>query len=202
APVARSAAPGAVREGEPYAALNRPQPVRDTSRREVLEVFWYGCAHSQLLEGPLEQWQARQPSDVVLRRLPAVWPGTSDQTVERAHARLFYTLERLGAVDRLQAAVFRAVRDQHLDLTTEDSAAGWAAGQQLDAGSFRAAYESAEVTEQVERAPEELTRYEIAELPTAVVQGRWQTSPSRAGGVEAMPGVLDQLLDATRSKKS
>ncbi|MDH6109079.1 thiol:disulfide interchange protein DsbA [Kitasatospora sp. MAP12-15] len=193
-------APGAVatapvpRDGAPYERLQHPQPVRDPAVREVVEVFWYGCYHSQLLEQPLEAWAARQPSDVVLRRLPAVWPGESDQTVERGHARLYFTLERLGEVDRLQLAVFHAVRDEGRDLTTEDGAAGWAALQGVDPQRFRTAYESDEVGRETAQAPADLARYETAELPTVVVQGTYRTGPTLAGGVEAMPAVLDDLL--------
>lgn len=196
APTTQAPAP---REGEQYVRLQHPQPVREPGVREVVEVFWYGCEHSQLLEQPLEEWAARQPSDVVVRRLPAVWPGSSDQTVQRAHARLYFTLERLGEVKRLQLAVFHAVRDQRLDLGTEEAAARWAAQQQLDAGRFKAAYESQQVREETDRAPDDLARYEIGELPSAVVQGTYRTSPSRTDGVAGLPAVLDQLLQRVRT---
>ncbi|WP_035792575.1 thiol:disulfide interchange protein DsbA/DsbL [Kitasatospora mediocidica] len=184
----------APREGGSYVRLQHPQPVADSARREVVEVFWYGCEHSQLLEQPLEDWAAHRPSDVVLRRIPAVWSDNADQDVERAHARLFYTLDRLGEVDRLQSAVFRAVRGEGLDLTTEDLAAGWAAGQQVDAQRFRAAYESDEVGRETAQASKELARYEVTELPSLVVQGSYRTGPVQAGGVDRMPAVLDDLL--------
>ncbi|MFI9275453.1 thiol:disulfide interchange protein DsbA/DsbL [Kitasatospora sp. NPDC052896] len=190
-------APVVAREGEQYVSLKHPQPVHGASVREVVEIFWYGCRHSAQLEQPLEAWAARQPHDVVLRRIPAVWPGTSDQTVERGHARLFYTLDRLGEVDRLQSAVFRAVREDGLDLTTEDPAAGWAAEHGIDEQRFRSAYESSQVRDETDHAPDEMTRYEVTELPTAVVQGRYQTSATRAGGVTGIPAILDQLLQKT-----
>ncbi|WP_329561856.1 thiol:disulfide interchange protein DsbA/DsbL [Kitasatospora sp. NBC_01266] len=193
-------ASNAVSADTSYVSLQHPQPVRETAKREVVEVFWYGCVHSQLLEQPLEQWAARQPSDVVLRRLPAVWPGESDQTVERGHARLYYTLDRLGQVDRLQLAVFHAVRDENRDLTTEDAAADWAASQGVDRKSFTTAYESDQVRQEVAQAPDDLKRYEITELPSAVVQGQYLTSPTRAGGVDAVPQVIDQLLERVRTK--
>ncbi|MBB4921787.1 thiol:disulfide interchange protein DsbA/DsbL [Kitasatospora kifunensis] len=193
-----ASAPTAARTGEAYVSLRHPQAVH-ASGREVLEVFWYGCQHSQLLEQPLEEWAARQPADVVVRRLPAVWPGTSDQTVQRAHARLYFTLEQLGEVNRLQRAVFHAVRDQHRDLTTEAAAADWAESQQVDRARFAAAYESEQVRAEVEQAPQDLARYEIDELPSVVVQGRYRTAPTKAGGVEAIPHVLDQMLSQARS---
>ncbi|MCX4750707.1 thiol:disulfide interchange protein DsbA/DsbL [Kitasatospora sp. NBC_01287] len=185
-----------------YVSLRHPQPVGEAAKREVVEVFWYGCQHSQLLEGPLEEWAARRPADVVLRRLPAVWPGDSDQTAQRAHARLYFTLEQLGEVDRLQRAVFHAVRDEGLDLTTEAAAADWAVAQQVDRERFTAAYESDRVRQEVAQAPDDLARYEVTELPSAVVQGRYLTSPTRAGGVDAVPRVLDQLLEQVRSERA
>ncbi|MCC9310161.1 thiol:disulfide interchange protein DsbA/DsbL [Kitasatospora sp. RB6PN24] len=186
-----------------YAPLKHPQPVTQTDTREVVEFFWYGCSHSQALEQPLEDWIAKQPKDVVLRRIPVVWSGAPDQDVERAHARLYYTLERLGQVDRLQLAVFQAVRDQGADLTTEDAAAQWAEQHQVDRGRFAAAYESPEVAQEVDRAPQEMARYEVNEIPAAIVQGANQTTPSRAGGAEQMVPVVDQLVSqlSTQSQK-
>ncbi len=200
APTGVTAAPA--REGEGYVRLRHPQPVRDPAVREVVEVFWYGCEHSELLERPLEEWAARQPADVVLRRLPAVWPGTSDQTVQRAHARLYFTLDRLGEAARLQSAVFHAVREEHLDLTTEEAAARWAGHQQLDPARFRTAYESDQVRQQVDQAPQDLARYEVGELPSTVVQGTYLASPTLTGGVAGLPAVLDQLLREVKNGQS
>ncbi|GAA2094153.1 thiol:disulfide interchange protein DsbA [Kitasatospora saccharophila] len=161
---------------------------------EAVEFFWYDCAHSALLEQPLTRWAARHQADVTLRRVPAVWPGSPDEAEQRAHARLFYTLDRLGEVDRLQAAVFRAVREQHAGLTTEQAAADWAAGQGVDAAEFRAAYRSAEVDRAVQDAPKLFAQDQVTELPTVVVDGTGRTSPTRAGGVDGMPAALDQLV--------
>ncbi|MGF1430460.1 thiol:disulfide interchange protein DsbA/DsbL [Kitasatospora sp. LaBMicrA B282] len=184
-----------------YVKLQHPQALHDpaTGKVEVVEVFWYGCQHSQLLEQPLEDWAAKHAQDVVLRRLPAVWPGESDQTVERAHARLFFTLDRLGQVPRLQRAVFHAVRDEGRDLTTESAAADWAATQGVDRQGFTAAYESDQVKQEVAAAPDDFKRYEITELPSAVVQGRFLTYPTRTNGVQGMPQVMDRLVDQARS---
>lgn len=180
--------------GAPYARLDHPQPMREAGKQEAVEFFWYDCEHSALLEQPLEQWAGRHRSDVILRRVPAIWPGGPNVPEQTAHARLYYTLERLGAVDRLQAAVFQAVRGNHTDLTTEDRAADWAAAHSLDRAKFRAAYESQEVRHAVDEASSVFTRYEVAELPTVVIDGRYRTGPAEAGGVDRVPGVLDQLL--------
>ncbi|AXI76589.1 thiol:disulfide interchange protein DsbA/DsbL [Peterkaempfera bronchialis] len=189
ASAASSASAGDTRQG--YVRLAHPQAVRESGKREVVEFFWYDCPHSQRLEKPLAAWAARHRADVRLRRVPAVWPGAPAMA---AHARLYYTLERLGLVDRLQGAVFHAVRDRHRSLTTEAAAADWAAGQGVDRARFRGAYESAQVRRETREAPRLLERYAVPELPSIVVQGRYRTAPTTAGGVEKMMPVVDRLV--------
>ncbi|MFD9124123.1 thiol:disulfide interchange protein DsbA/DsbL [Kitasatospora sp. NPDC059571] len=188
---ATAAAPDAPRDPV-HAGPQAPRP-RAAERREAVEFFWYGCRHCAQFEPALERWAAEHRDGAVLRRVPAVWPGGPDEQVQRAHARLYYTLERLGAVDRLQQAVFRAVREEHRDLTTEDRAAAWALTQGLDPAAFRAAYRSADVDRLTDDAPDRLVRDRITELPTVVV-GDERTSPSTADGVERMPAAMDGML--------
>ncbi|MFB7666771.1 thiol:disulfide interchange protein DsbA/DsbL [Kitasatospora sp. NPDC056138] len=190
-----TAAPDVPHDGGRSVHLDHPRPVRTVERREAVEFFWYDCTHSYQLEAPLEQWAARHRSDVALRRIPAVWPGGPDEQAQLAHARLYYTLEKLGQVDRMQLAAFRAVREQGEDLTGEEQATDWAQRQGIDAAAFRAAYRSPEVDKAANGASALLVRYEVTEVPTVLLQGgRFRTSPSRAGGVQRMPEILDDLV--------
>ncbi|MFB7127987.1 thiol:disulfide interchange protein DsbA/DsbL [Kitasatospora sp. NPDC056273] len=186
--------------GAQFVKLDHPQPVRESVRTEAVEFFWYDCSHSQALEQPLQAWAEKHRADVALRRIPAVWPGSPDEAAQRSHARIFYTLERLGQVDRLQVSVFRAVHTERGDLTTEAAATDWAARQGVDAKAFGETYRSAEVTRSVEEAAADFTRYGVNELPTVVVQGEYRTSPTQAGGVEAMPEVLDHLVQQEQAR--
>ncbi|MEV7359742.1 MULTISPECIES: thiol:disulfide interchange protein DsbA/DsbL [unclassified Kitasatospora] len=181
-------------EGSQFVKLDHPQPVRESVRTEAAEFFWYDCVHSQQLEQPLQAWAEKHRADVALRRVPAIWPGSPDEGAQRGHARLYYTLERLGLVERLQSSVFRSVHTDQTDLTTEATATDWAVRHGVDAQLFRRTYRSDEVARSVDEAAVEFVRYGVNELPTVVVQGEYRTSPSKAGGVEAMPEVLDYLV--------
>ncbi|GAA1092580.1 thiol:disulfide interchange protein DsbA/DsbL [Kitasatospora arboriphila] len=196
---AAAAAPDTPREGAhallPAHAPHPGHPQRAAAeRQEAVEFFWYGCKHCAQFEQPLERWAARHRDDVVLRRVPAVWQGGPDEQRQLGHARLYYTLERLGAVDRLQAEVFRAVRERHEDLTTESGAAAWALAQGLDSAAFHAAWRSPEVDRLVADAPGQMARNRITEIPTVLV-GSGRTSPTGAGGVERMPDAMDTLVE-------
>ncbi|MEV6210839.1 thiol:disulfide interchange protein DsbA/DsbL [Kitasatospora sp. NPDC051914] len=190
---AAAAAPDTPRDGAH--ALHPGHPQRTAAQhQEAVEFFWYGCKHCALFEEPLERWAARHSADVLLRRVPAVWPGGPDEQRQLGHARLYYTLERLGEVDRLQAAAFRAVRERRADLATESGAEAWALTQGVDTAAFRAAYRSAEVDRLVADAPEQLVRNRITEIPTVLI-GSGRTSPTGAGGVERMPDAMDGLVE-------
>ncbi|MBV6700737.1 thiol:disulfide interchange protein DsbA/DsbL [Kitasatospora aureofaciens] len=188
-------------EGVQYVKLDHPQPVREAARTEAVEFFWYDCGHSQQLEQPLQAWAEKHRADVALRRVPAIWPGSPEEGVQRGHARLYYTLERLGLVERLQTSAFRSVHNDKADLTTEATATEWAVRHGVDAQQFGQAYRSDAVRQSVDDAAAQFVRYGVNELPTVVVQGEYRTSPTKAGGVDAMPEVLDYLVQQEQLRK-
>jgi thiol:disulfide interchange protein DsbA len=183
-----SDAAAAPREGAQYVRL--AQPVK-TSPREVVEVFWYNCAHSYQLEQPLDDWAARQNPPVVVRRIPAAWP---DKPLMMAYARLFYTLDKLGVAQREAIPVFRAVRDRGMDLTNETAVLSWAGDNGLDPTAVKDAYESRQVWNETQAAPALRDRYQVDEMPSVVVGGTYRTSPFMApGGVPGTVPVVDYL---------
>jgi len=187
----------APRAGTDYVQL--PHPVPRVPRDQVVEVFWYNCKHSYQLETPLDDWAARQSPPVRVLRIPAAW---SDTPVMLAYARLYYTLDRLGVAQQLALQVFHAVRDEQRDLTTADAATGWASEQGLDADAFRAAYDSPEVTQETQAAPALREEYDVHEMPSVIVGGRYRTSPFLAnGGVPGTVPVVDYLFQRARTAR-
>lgn len=187
----------APREGTDYVQL--AHPVAQAPRDQVVEVFWYNCKHSYQLETPLDDWAARQDPPVHVLRIPAAWSNTP---VMLAYARLYYTLDRMGVAQQLALPVFHAVRDEQRDLTTVDAAADWAAEQGLDADAFRAAYDSPEVDQETQDAPALREKYDVHEMPSVIVGGRYRTSPFLAnGGVPGTVPVVDYLYQRARTAK-
>jgi len=187
----------APREGTDYVQL--PRPVAQAPRDQVVEVFWYNCEHSYQLETPLDEWAARQSPPVRVLRIPAAWSNTP---IMLAYARLYYTLDRLGVAQQLALQVFHAVRDEQRDLTTVDAAADWASDQGLDADTFRAAYDSPTVVQETQAAPALREEYDVHEMPSVIVGGRYRTSPFLAqGGVPGTVPVVDYLFQRARTAR-
>ncbi len=174
-----------------------PQPVATGERIEVVEFFWYGCPFCYQLQAPLENWLKRKSTDVELRRIPTIF---RDSWVP--HARLFYTLETLGEVNRLHQAVYHSLHVEKESLNTPNGSADWAARNGVDPTRWLAAYMSAEVDRKVGEARALTRTYAIQGTPSVVVDGRYLTS---SGMTETVPGVMpivEGLIALTRERRA
>lgn len=158
-------------EGKAYTRLAVPQAVSPSDKVVVTEFFWYNCPHCSELEPQLESWARQLPSYVVLERVPVAFtPRFVPQQ------KLYYTLLALGKVGSLQAAVFRAIHEQHIPLNTPDQMADWLAARGIPKATFLATYDSFGVAMQARRATQMMKDYGIDGVPTLAVQGRYEVS--------------------------
>lgn len=177
--------------------LIEQQPVQHDGRVEVIDFFWYGCPHCYNLQPALEDWIRSKPSDVAVRRVPVILRDNW-----APHARIYYTLEALGEVERLHQEVYHGYHVQELHMSKPDVMAQWAARHGIDRGKWIAAYNSAEVARKVERAKELTFEYNIQGTPSLVVAGRYLTSPAMARSEQRMIPILDELVRIAREARA
>jgi thiol:disulfide interchange protein DsbA len=195
-----AALPAKWQAGTHYTQLEAPQATTAaTGRVEVIEIFWYGCGHCFALDPALESWNADKPAYVEFTRVPVMWGPAHAQ-----HAKLFYTLHALKR-DDLHAKVFAAIHEGGQTLASPDELAGrelqqkFLADHGVTAKDFNAAYDSMTVATQLRRA-ESLTRaYQVASVPIIIVNGKYSTGVSMAGGT---PQLLTLINDLAASEKS
>lgn len=185
---------GRARPNVDYRAI-APQPVPGGNAIEVIEFFWYGCPYCYQLQRHFDAWVRRQEADVVVRRVPAVFRASW-----LPHARLYHTLEALGAVERLHQQVYDAYHVEQTPLNSSDAIAEWAERHGIDRERWLAVYRSEDIDRQVAQAREHLVRYAVSGTPTLVVDGRYLTSSAMTPGVAAMIPVLDYLVGRVRSQ--
>lgn len=175
--------------------LIRTQPVSVTSGIEVIDFFWYGCPHCNNLQPALEQWISRKPADVTIRRIPAVLRDSW-----APHARIYYTLEALGEVDRLHQQVYRSYHVEELHMSKPEVMSEWAVRHGIARERWDAAYVSAAVTGKVEHAAILTRMYGIEGTPSLVIDGHYLTSGNMAGTIEQLVPMLDRLVRLARSQ--
>lgn len=183
---------------EPFTKLATPQPVDAQGKIEVIEFFWYECPHCRQVETGLEAWAKTLPSDVVLRREHIVWDG---RAATAGQARLFATLRSMGIVERNQRAAFDAIQGSRTNLNDEKTLFAWVEQRGIDRARFEATYKSFGVNSQVARGRRLTSSYRIEGVPTFIVNGKFATSPHRAGDERKMFSLIDQLIANERTGK-
>lgn len=184
--------------GKDYQVLNPAQPTESGGKVEVIEFFSYACPHCNSLQGPLHAWLKRKPADVEFRRLPAIF-----QEGWVPFARIYYTLEAMGLVEKLHRDVFAAVHEQKVRLQDTKTLFDWVATKGVDKQKFADTYNSFAVQSRTNRAIDLTRRYGLEFTPAIVVNGRYLTGPSMTATGNAIDydrffKVLDQLIATSR----
>ena len=172
------------------------QPVESRDRVEVIDFFFYACPYCNDLLPHLERWQKRKPADVVFKHVPVV---RHDSWVPLA--KTYYTLEAMGAVDKLHGSVYRSYHVEDLSMSQEKVIAEWAEKHGLDREKFMAIYRSDETRRKVERARKMTMDYDIQGTPSVVVDGRYLTSSSMTASVPQVIPVIDGLIRLARQQR-
>ncbi len=171
---------------------------------EVIEGFWYGCGACFRLEPYLEAWEKTQPDWLKVRRLPVIW-----NDVTREDARLFFTIEGLGLLDKLHGEVFRQIHAKGKPLTvisrnsvdpaaTEKAARAFLVSHGVTPEEFARHYRTFS-TEHKLRQAENLSRsYRLEHTPMIVVHGKYLTDVEMAGGMEQLFQLVDDLAARER----
>lgn len=183
-------------EGKEFKRLATPLTVETGKKIEVLEFFWYRCPHCSQLEPALTAWGKKQPADVVLRTVPAVFndnwlPG----------AKIHATLMEMGVLEKMHAKVFDAYHKDNLNLNDETVLMTWVKKQGLDEAKFRAIYSAFSTQTQVMKGAQAARSAGISGVPALIVDGKYLTSVSQTLTEERLFEVLDQLIVRARKER-
>jgi protein dithiol oxidoreductase (disulfide-forming) len=177
------------KEGAHYQKIVPAQPTSaPPGNVEVAEVFWYGCAHCFSLDPALDSWQKKAPNYVTFIRIPAMWNDTT-----RMHARLFYTVELLGKLDSLHSLIFREIHVNGNQLNTVDKITAFLSQQGVNAEEFQKAFASFSVESKLQRADFLNRRYRVQSVPMMIVNGKYSSDVSSAGGESNLFALLNEL---------
>ncbi|HZR02527.1 MAG TPA: thiol:disulfide interchange protein DsbA/DsbL [Burkholderiales bacterium] len=183
-----------------YKLVQPPQPTQDPKKIEVLEFFSYACPHCADFEPYLQDWLKRQSKDVEFRAVPMVFRDSW-----RPLAKLYYTMEAMGTLEKNHQKVFDAIHKQGQALFTDQAVIDWASKQGMDKAKFEQTYNSMGIENKVQRAIAMGRAYGIQFTPAMAVNGKYWTGPSMVAAGGAGPdmnrffGVLDYLINRERA---
>jgi thiol:disulfide interchange protein DsbA len=180
-------------EGKQFLKVDPPVPLMAPGKIEVLEFFSYACPHCNAFEPTIEAWSKKLPADVAFRRVPAPFLANAENFM-----KTYYTLETLNQVGTMQRKVFAAVHVDHQYLDKPADIAALAAKNGIDSAKFLDAFNSFSVATSVARAKKLAAAYKLDGVPSLMVNGHFNTSPSLAGGADQAMVVTDYLIARVR----
>src|SRR5262245_34920873 len=187
-------APAAAQNPPPgIVELTPPLATDSKGKVEVVEFFWYECPHCYALEPYLEAWVKTLPPDVEFRRVPATFN-------ERwmISARVFYTLEAMGLLDKLHRPLFDAIHKDRLRITDERQLTEWLQGKGVDMAKFNATLKSFAVEGRLKRASALSQGSKIDGVPALMVNGRFVVGAG--GSEERMLAIASSIIDQQRKE--
>jgi len=178
-------------EGIEYLKIN---PAVSTSVKdgqvEVVELFWYMCPHCFRFEPVMQKWLKNKPKNVVFKRVPAIFSPRW-----KFFAKIFYTSQLLEVEEKIHEPLFKAIHEKKARLGNE---AAMATFFEKHAGikkkDFMDVFNSFSVDAKVRKAEDLSKRYKAQGVPTLIINGKWRTGGTIAGGHEGMIQVADYLI--------
>jgi protein dithiol oxidoreductase (disulfide-forming) len=181
--------------GVHYQRLSPTQPTSSSPDQiEVAEFFMYSCVHCYNFEPYVQEWLTTKPEYVNFVRVPTVW-----NPVVRLHGQAFYAAQVLGKGEEMSAPFFREIHVNNNYLDSEASLAEFFSRFGVDQEEFSKAFNSFSVHTSVERADELTRRYRITGTPSVVVNGKYVTTASMAGGYDQLMALVNALVESERA---
>jgi protein dithiol oxidoreductase (disulfide-forming) len=194
--LAVAALPVGAADAQEWLPISPPQPGDSPGKIEVLEFFSWGCPHCRDFNPLVTRWVEKLPKEVVFKKVPVTFGRAAWSNL----ARLYYALDGLGELKRLDEAVFAAIHVNHADLFTANSAAAWAKQQGIDPRRFNDAFNSFSTETRLARAEQLARAYKVDSVPMLTVAGRYKVISQAAHDQPGLLKVADQLVERARKE--
>ena len=182
------------RAGVHYELLDNPTKVRDPSKIEVTEVFWFGCNHCYALEPYIARWKRDIPLDVTFIKSPATW-----NDMLKTHATIYYTAKALGIEQQFVPAAFNTIQNEGKMLTGNTELEYYFRGFDVQKDRYKAVSTSFGVRNAVDQADKKMKDWKVTGVPSLVVNGKYKVAASRSVRTDELFDVVDFLIEKERN---
>lgn len=185
--------------GEQFDQVAQQISTDQPAKIEVMELFWYGCPHCYHMEQPLQAWVKKQPADVYFKRMPAL-PNASWAPM----AKTYFAMQELGVLEKLHSQLFDAIhKAKTLNPADEAAAIDWVTKQGgLDRIKVEKAFKSFALNMQMNKAMQIFRSSGATGVPALIIDGKYITGSSMAGGNEAALQTADFIIQNVRKDKA
>ncbi|GAB4393349.1 MAG: thiol:disulfide interchange protein DsbA/DsbL [Gammaproteobacteria bacterium] len=172
-------------------SINSPANKAPSNNIAVLEFFSFGCPACYFLEADLEKWEQSLSQQVTFKRVPVIFhPGWE------VYAKTYYILDGLGKSEAIAPKLFAAIHQERKALESEQAMADFLKQFSIQPEIFSKAYNhSLAIDSQLAQAKRLLNTYQVYQVPTLVIAGRYKTDLSMAqGNAQRMLEIANFLI--------
>jgi len=173
-----------------YDQISPAMNTNDASKVEVLEFFWLGCPHCYQFEPDIEGWAESKPDHAsFVREAPPLNPAWEQ------HSRGFYAAQVMGIENEFVKAMFEAIHEDKKGMRKPGDIAELASKLGVDKKKFQSTMKSFAVQTKLNRSMQLARAAGITGVPAVVINGKYLTSASKAGGQKGMIDVIKRTVE-------
>ncbi len=175
-------------EGVEYKRIPQIQSIAP-HKKKVVEIFGYTCPHCYHLEPSLHKWLETKPEDVHFERMPVVFNHPNWIFM----ARVFYTAQELGVLEKSHTPFFDALHRDKKELFTPEAIGEFFTRFGVSKEDFVNTFKGFKVDQHVRKAAKITQEYGVEGVPSIVVNGKYLTDVPMAGSRDRMWAVVNSL---------
>jgi thiol:disulfide interchange protein DsbA len=180
----------APKAGHDFKNLRQVQSIAP-HKKQVVEVFYYGCSHCYNLEPSLHDWLKTKPADVHFERVPAVFNNPNWVFM----AKVYLTAQDLGIVEKSHLPFFQALHRDKLPLFNIGDIARFHSRFGVTEKQFIETFESFKVDQAFRRAQRLTQSYAVEGVPALIVNGKYLTDLTMHDSHGAVWDTVNKLLE-------
>ena len=184
-------------EGQNYFRLKNPQPVDSGQKVEVVYFFSFACPHCRDFDPEVQKWKKTLDANVDFKRVPVDFGREQWASL----GKVWYTLESMGADDKLTSELFAAFHEKKVPLHQDKAFFDWAESKGLDRKKVEDTYNSFGVLGKMKRAQRLTREYGVQSVPVVYVDGKFQVAADKVGGHAGMPAAMNELISKARAER-
>ncbi len=179
---------GAVPAGQRYTEI---ESQFECSEPVVIEFFAYHCPHCYKLEPEAEKWRAKNAGNVKFLGIPTTLGYEQFGSLIIVH----HAAKKLGVLEKTQHALFNRLHKEEKLFASPEEAAQFLVAQGAELEAAKAALNDQQaLTVTINQDFEMLRKYKVSSVPQILVNHKYLTNITAAGGNEKVFDLVDELL--------
>ena len=163
---------------------------------QVAELFWYGCGHCFRLEPYMVQWKKTKADYIDFVEVPAIFGPQW-----KFHAQAFYTTKALGIKETSHQKIFDSIHIDRKRISNLSQLQDLLEPLGQSPEKTEAAYNSFAVDANMRSAQLFGQKSGARAVPTIIVDGKYRTSVSNAGGHDQLIQLINHLAEKSNDER-